>query len=50
LIGEHRFSQADIRHLFEALPNLGRLQTGSGRGGRTILRENVLSNSYQRRR
>jgi hypothetical protein len=50
LMGEHRFDQADIRRLFEALPNLGRLQTGSGSAARTILRENVLGSSYQRRR
>lgn len=50
LIGEHRFGQTDIRHLFEVLPNLGQVRTGRQSAVRTILRENVLRGSYRPRR
>jgi len=49
LIGEHRFSQEDIRHLFETLPNLYRFRTGVGSFGQTILREKILAASPRRR-
>ncbi|HPC96453.1 MAG TPA: hypothetical protein PLU87_16010 [Sedimentisphaerales bacterium] len=43
LIGEHSFSQEDIRHLFESLPHLYTAQIGSDRPGQTYLRDRVLS-------
>jgi hypothetical protein len=41
LIGEHSFSQDDIRHLFEALPHLYTAQIGSKPPGQTYLRDKV---------
>jgi hypothetical protein len=49
LIGEHSFSQEDIRHLFETLPNLYQVRTGSQWPGQTILREKILAASTRRR-
>jgi len=43
LIGEHSFSQDDIRRLFEALPHLHTAQIGPKPPGQTYLRDKVLS-------
>lgn len=43
LIGEHSFSQDDIRRLYETLPHLHRAQIGSARPGQTYLRDKVLA-------
>lgn len=45
LIGEHRFGQEEIRRLFERLPHLSYVQTGSQGNRRTILREQILIRS-----
>ncbi len=42
LIGEHRFGQEDIRHLFEVLPQLSYVQIGSQADRKTILREEIV--------
>ncbi len=43
LIGEHSFSQDDIRRLFDALPHLYTAQIGSEPRGQTYLRDKVLA-------
>lgn len=48
LIGEHRFEQEDIRHLFETLPHLYQMQTGSAEARRTILRGKILAGASRR--
>ncbi len=48
LIGEHRFTQEDIRHLFETLPRLYHMQTGSTGTRRTVLREKILADTSRR--
>jgi hypothetical protein len=46
---EEYFSQAAIRHLFDALPELKYIQTGLVWPGERILREKVLAASYTTR-
>jgi len=43
LIGDHSFSQAGIRHLFETLPELNNVQIGPKFPGQRILRAKVLA-------
>jgi internalin A len=48
LVGVHDFTRDDIRSLFEALPNLYRVQIGLERPTQTFLRERILTASSRR--